>query len=67
MSTGASMQSSFKGNKRALPSKPCRQCGREMTWRKAWAKNWDEVAYCSDACRRKKVTPAAASQRVPAP
>jgi hypothetical protein len=44
---------SFKGNKTALPSKPCTQCGREMTWRKSWAKNWAEVKYCSDACRSK--------------
>ena len=26
-----------------------------MSWRKAWARNWDEVRYCSDACRRRKV------------
>jgi hypothetical protein len=25
-----------------------------MVWRKAWAKVWDEVKYCSDACRKKK-------------
>ena len=43
---------SFKGNKQALPSKPCAHCGREMTWRKAWAKNWDEVKFCSERCRR---------------
>jgi hypothetical protein len=45
---------SFKGNKSALPSKTCVACGREMTWRKNWAKNWDEVKYCSDACRKGK-------------
>lgn len=45
------MRSSFKGNKASLPSKTCLVCQREMTWRKAWAKNWDEVKYCSDACR----------------
>jgi len=28
-----------------------------MSWRKAWAKNWDEVKYCSEACRRRKVGP----------
>lgn len=44
----------FKGNKAALPSKPCVACGRPMTWRKAWAKNWAEVKYCSDACRTGK-------------
>lgn len=25
-----------------------------MTWRKAWERNWEEVRYCSDACRRHK-------------
>jgi hypothetical protein len=44
----------FKGNKAALPSKPCLVCGRPMSWRKAWAKNWAEVRYCSDACRKNK-------------
>ena len=44
----------FKGNKSALPSKPCVACGRDMTWRKSWAKNWEAVKYCSDACRAKK-------------
>lgn len=44
----------FKGNKAALPSKPCAACGRAMTWRKAWAKNWPAVRYCSQACRRGK-------------
>ena len=41
----------FKGNKSSLPSKICVGCGREMTWRKSWAKNWADVKYCSDACR----------------
>ena len=44
----------FKGNKASLPSKTCVVCGREMTWRKSWAKNWEDVKYCSDACRAKK-------------
>ncbi len=47
----------FKGNKAHLPSKPCAACGRDMTWRKAWAKNWDTVLYCSDACRKNKKAP----------
>jgi hypothetical protein len=42
----------FKGNKQALPSKPCAVCQRPMTWRKSWAKNWQEVKYCSQACRK---------------
>ena len=45
----------FKGHKAALPAKPCARCRRPMSWRKSWAKNWDEVKYCSDACRRGKV------------
>jgi len=27
-----------------------------MTWRKSWERNWDNVKYCSDACRKRKVT-----------
>ncbi|MDZ4049473.1 MULTISPECIES: DUF2256 domain-containing protein [Limnobacter] len=45
-------QQTFKGNKSYLPSKPCTVCGKDMTWRKSWAKNWDDVKYCSDACRK---------------
>jgi hypothetical protein len=43
----------FAGNKSYLPSKPCVACGRLMTWRKKWEKNWEQVKYCSDACRKK--------------
>jgi hypothetical protein len=28
-----------------------------MEWRAAWAANWDEVRYCSDRCRKRKVQP----------
>ncbi len=50
MSRGAEREG-FKGNKAQLPSKPCQQCGRPMSWRKAWARCWDKVKYCSDRCR----------------
>lgn len=54
----------FAGNKAYLPSKPCAVCGRTMTWRKAWAKTWDEVRYCSERCRRTKgAAPAVTSAR----
>jgi hypothetical protein len=46
--------SSFRGNKATLPSKPCVACGLPMTWRRRWARNWDEVKFCSNACRRDK-------------
>ncbi|MBC7994315.1 MAG: DUF2256 domain-containing protein [Rhizobacter sp.] len=47
---------SFRGNKAVLPSKPCAACGLAMSWRRRWAKNWAEVKYCSEACRRNKAT-----------
>ena len=28
-------------------------CGRIITWRKAWERDWDQVRYCSQACRRR--------------
>ncbi|MCH9799379.1 MAG: DUF2256 domain-containing protein [Betaproteobacteria bacterium] len=34
-----------------LPVKVCAVCRREFSWRKKWAKVWDEVKYCSNACR----------------
>lgn len=42
----------FRGNKQSLPRKPCVVCAKPMVWRKAWAKNWDAVKYCSERCRR---------------
>jgi len=38
----------------APPAKTCAACGRTMEWRKAWAKNWDAVKFCSDRCRGSK-------------
>lgn len=35
----------------AHASKTCAACGRTMEWRKSWARNWDNVKFCSDACR----------------
>lgn len=32
-------------------------CGRTITWRKKWERNWDEVRYCSDTCRRRRLRP----------
>jgi hypothetical protein len=34
-----------------LPSKDCAACGRPFSWRKKWARDWENVRYCSDACR----------------
>ncbi|MCR9121892.1 MAG: DUF2256 domain-containing protein [Phyllobacteriaceae bacterium] len=38
--------------KRDLPTKNCATCGRNFTWRKKWARDWDNVRYCSERCRR---------------
>ncbi len=51
MSGAKPQQKGFKGNKSYLPQKPCAVCGRNMSWRKAWERCWDEVRYCSDRCR----------------
>jgi hypothetical protein len=37
--------------KSELPEKICAACGRPFVWRRKWAKSWEEVRYCSDACR----------------
>eukprot|EP01036_Dinobryon_divergens_P044909 gene44909-59945_t len=42
-------------SKKNLPSKLCVACGRPMTWRKSWEKNWDDVKYCSDKCRKNRI------------
>ncbi|WP_249196929.1 DUF2256 domain-containing protein [Gluconobacter cerinus] len=40
-----------KPAKQDLPSKVCLVCDRPFTWRKKWAKDWDQVRYCSEACK----------------
>ncbi|HBV17425.1 DUF2256 domain-containing protein [Chryseobacterium carnipullorum] len=37
-----------------LPSKICESCGLPFKWRKKWKKNWSEVKYCSERCRKNK-------------
>ncbi|MES2522447.1 MAG: DUF2256 domain-containing protein [Gemmatimonadota bacterium] len=32
-------------------SKTCARCGRPFSWRKKWARDWEQVRYCSDRCR----------------
>ncbi|MCF8537454.1 MAG: DUF2256 and DUF3253 domain-containing protein, partial [Candidatus Nanopelagicales bacterium] len=43
---------------RRTDTKVCWSCGRVMSWRKSWDRNWDEVRYCSKACRRRRVSSA---------
>lgn len=37
-----------------MKSKNCSKCGRIIEYRKKWEKNWDDVKYCSDKCRKNK-------------
>lgn len=40
--------------KSSRPSKLCATCGRSFEWRRSWERDWDEVKYCSQRCRRHK-------------
>ncbi|MDX2277471.1 MAG: DUF2256 domain-containing protein [Hyphomonadaceae bacterium] len=35
-----------------LPHKDCAVCAKPFAWRKKWARDWDNVKYCSERCRR---------------
>ncbi|EQB2599222.1 DUF2256 domain-containing protein [Aeromonas salmonicida] len=37
-----------------LPEKICPVCLRPFAWRRKWARNWQEVRYCSERCRHQK-------------
>ena len=34
-----------------LPEKICPVCQRPFSWRRKWARGWEEVRYCSERCR----------------
>ena len=35
-----------------LPEKTCEVCGRSFVWRRKWARDWEQVRYCSERCQR---------------
>ena len=37
-----------------LPTKICEACAKPFAWRKKWARDWEQVRYCSDRCRSAK-------------
>ena len=39
----------------SFPDKTCIKCGRSFSWRKKWARTWEEVRYCSASCRRHRI------------
>jgi hypothetical protein len=50
--------------KQHLPEKICAACGRLFAWRKKWERDWANVKFCSDACRRGKGPRSKAGSRV---
>ena len=51
---GVRILTSNTRNPHGLPMKTCPVCLRQFTWRKKWERTWDDVRYCSDACRHQK-------------
>ena len=41
----------------AVAERVCAGCGRAFSWRPSLADSWDEVRWCSDACRRRGIRP----------
>jgi hypothetical protein len=53
--SGRKQKKKFLGNMpKNLESKICIVCNIPFNWRKKWEKNWAEVKYCSERCRRNK-------------
>ncbi|MEN8885010.1 MAG: DUF2256 domain-containing protein [Winogradskyella sp.] len=42
--------------KQNLPQKTCLVCSKPFTWRKKWERDWDNIKYCSEKCKRNKTT-----------
>ena len=45
-----------------LLEKICAACQRPFAWRRKWARSWEEVRFCSDACRTGRRDRARATQ-----
>jgi len=35
-----------------LPKKICKICGLPFAWRKKWERDWTEIKFCSERCKR---------------
>jgi hypothetical protein len=35
-----------------LPEKICIQCKRPFLWRKKWERDWENVKFCSERCKK---------------
>ncbi|MFM6962923.1 MAG: DUF2256 domain-containing protein [Micrococcales bacterium] len=45
------MQAKRKGG---FDPKVCPRCGKQFEWRKKWERDWPNVRYCSEKCKRTK-------------
>jgi hypothetical protein len=46
----------MKGVKKEnLPKIICLTCQKPFAWLKKWEKNWENVKYCSERCKRNKL------------
>ncbi|WP_035640699.1 DUF2256 domain-containing protein [Bradyrhizobium sp. ORS 375] len=48
-----------------LPTKICAACSRPFAWRRKWARDWDQVKFCSDRCRSERRKTASAPSARP--
>ncbi|MCP4191346.1 MAG: DUF2256 domain-containing protein [Planctomycetaceae bacterium] len=39
---------------KGVPTKICIVCHRPFSWRRKWARCWQQVRFCSDRCRKMK-------------
>ncbi|XWN35629.1 MAG: DUF2256 domain-containing protein [Roseivirga sp.] len=44
----------MRHRKTHLPQKVCVVCQRPFSWRKKWARAWEQVQHCSERCKRYK-------------
>jgi len=40
--------------KQDLPTKICQMCKLPFSWRKKWEKDWENVKFCSERCKKSK-------------
>lgn len=41
---------------RPTEEKICAKCGRRFSWRPKWARNWEQMRYCSARCRKSRLS-----------
>ena len=34
----------------------CKTCKKAFSWRKKWERDWENVLYCSERCRKNKIS-----------